>query len=120
MTESTGAPRVAKYFSLEQGQALVDGWRQSGLSRSAFARERQVGVHVLQYWSQKLSAARVSTLTTQPSTAAFMQVRLPTAPPSLASRIEIQLPGGAVVRVVSGVDVGFLRVVLQALVPSSC
>jgi hypothetical protein len=120
MAEANHALRVSKYLSGEEGRALVDAWRQSGLSRSAFARERQVGVHVLSYWSQKLSVARGVAATATSSPGAFVRVNSPTDSVSLASRIEIQLPGGAVVRVVSGVDAGLLRMVVQTLVPSSC
>ena len=119
MTDLNSVPRVSKYFSTEQGQALVDAWRQSGLSRSAFARERGVGVHVLQYWSQKLSAPRVSSMTTPPSSSAFMQVTLPSVSGSLSSTLMIQFAGGAVVHVGVGADADLLRTVLLSL-SASC
>jgi hypothetical protein len=119
MTESSRDPRVSKYFSIEQGQALVDAWRQSGLSRSAFARERGVGVHVLQYWSQKLSAPRGASITTQPSSSAFMQVTLPSVSRSLSSPLMIQFSRGAVVHVGVGADADLLRTVLLSL-SASC
>lgn len=119
MTESSRVPRVAKYYSTEQGQALVDAWRQSGLSRSAFARERGVGVHVLHYWSQKLSAPRVASITTPPSSSAFMQVTLPSVSRSLSSPLMIQFSRGAVLHVGVGADADLLRTVLLSL-SASC
>jgi hypothetical protein len=38
MTELTGSPRVAKYFSLEQGQALVDAYRDKAFEESVSTR----------------------------------------------------------------------------------
>jgi transposase-like protein len=36
--------------SAAQGRALVEQWRQSGLSVSEFCRRQAVGSHVLRYW----------------------------------------------------------------------
>jgi hypothetical protein len=36
--------------SAAQGRALVEQWRQSGLSVSEFCRRQAVGAHVLRYW----------------------------------------------------------------------
>ena len=40
----------AVHRSAAQGQALVEQWRQSGLSVSEFCRRQAVGAHVLRYW----------------------------------------------------------------------
>jgi transposase-like protein len=39
-------------YNRQEGLALVAEWRQSGLSQSAFCRERGLGPHRLRYWSQ--------------------------------------------------------------------
>ena len=132
MTQSTLATCVPKILSADQGRALVDDWRQSGLSRAAYARQHRIGAHLLSYWEKKFLPsvrARESLSTNQPSAVdaadAFVQVPIsmaissrPTQP--TASPIEIHLVGGALVRVSSGVDPDLLGVVLQALARSSC
>lgn len=40
----------AVHRSAAQGRALVEQWRQSGLSVSEFCRRQAVGAHVLRYW----------------------------------------------------------------------
>ena len=54
MTQPTSAKRVLKPSPAIRGQALIDDWRRSGLSRSAYARQHQVGAHLLTYWSKRL------------------------------------------------------------------
>ena len=130
MTQSTLATCVPKILSADQGRALVDDWRQSGLSRAAYARQHRIGAHLLMYWEKKFlpSVRARESLSTNPSEAAadaFVQVPLPMAvasrpSPSTASPIEIRLVGGAVVRVFTGVDPDLLGVVLQTLARASC
>ena len=132
MTQSTLAKCVPKILSVDQGRALVDDWRQSGLSRAAYARQHRIGAHLLTYWEKKFLpsvGARESLSTNQPEAGdaanAFVQVPLPMAvssrpPPSTASPIEIRLVGGALVRVSSGVDPDLLGVVVQTLMRASC
>jgi hypothetical protein len=55
MTQSTLAPCVPKILSVDQGRALVDEWRQSGLSRAAYARQHHIGAHLLTYWAHHSS-----------------------------------------------------------------
>lgn len=43
----------AVHRSAEQGHALVEQWRQSGLSGSEFCRRQAVGEHVLRYWQSR-------------------------------------------------------------------
>jgi hypothetical protein len=40
----------AVHRTAAQGRALVEQWRQSGLSVSEFCRRHAVGAHVLRYW----------------------------------------------------------------------
>jgi hypothetical protein len=46
-TQPASAKRALKLNPAIRGRALIDDWQRSGLSRSAFARERQVGAHLL-------------------------------------------------------------------------
>ena len=132
MTQSTLAKCVPKILSIDQGRALVDDWRQSGLSRAAYARQHRIGAHLLTYWEKKFLPsvrARESQSTNHPEAVdaadAFVQVPISMAissrqTPSTASPIEIRLVGGAVVRVFTGVDPDLLGVVLQTLARASC
>ena len=84
MTQSTLAKCVPKILSVDQGRALVDDWRQSGLSRAAYARQRRIGAHLLTYWEKKFlpSGRSLESISTNPSEAtdaAFVQVPLPMA-----------------------------------------
>lgn len=40
-----------------EGSALVQAWRDSGLTQSEFARRRGVNVQRVQYWSRRLGVA---------------------------------------------------------------
>lgn len=41
-----------------EGRALVEAWRDSGLTQGEFARRRGVNAQRVQYWSRRLGAAR--------------------------------------------------------------
>jgi hypothetical protein len=130
MTQPMLAKCVPKILSADQGRALVDEWRQSGLSRAAYARQHRIGAHLLTYWEKKIlpserSREPVSTNPSEATDVAFVQVPLSMAissrpTPPTASPIEIRLVGGAVVRVFTGVDPDLLGVVLQTLARASC
>jgi transposase-like protein len=65
--------------SREEGLALVEKWRKSGLSAAKFAKADRVGLHVLRYWIQTHRA------TTQPSASKSPDFVVVSAP---ASNIE--------------------------------
>lgn len=46
-----------------QGRALVEQWRQSGLSVSEFCRRQSVGEHVLRYWLLREAKPEVTATT---------------------------------------------------------
>ena len=124
-TQPIGAKRALKPNPATRGRALIDDWQRSGLTRSAFAREHQVGAHLLSYWAKRLGA-------TLPRPAAavtptyFIQVPLApaaqaAAPPMAGSpSIEILFPRGVVLRVRPGVDAAFLQTVVTALEHVRC
>jgi hypothetical protein len=94
-----------------RGRALVDAWRHSGLSLSAFARQHQVKKQRIYYWSKRLRASQTAEKTgPAPSAPAeFVQIAVPvprSSPPPHegAATLEILLPGGAIIRIASGVD----------------
>ena len=131
MTQSTLAKCAPKPKAVDRGKALIDAWRQSGLSRAAYARQHHIGAHLLTYWSKKFpdpgvgpaeSGALAQADATAPATD-FIQlpVSLPPRPTPVAPpHIEIRLTSGALVRVVPGVDHELLKVVMQTLAGSTC
>ena len=49
MTQSMLAKCVFLILHVDQGRSLVDDWRQSGLSRAAYACQHRIGAHLLTY-----------------------------------------------------------------------
>jgi hypothetical protein len=37
----------------DHGKALIDDWRQSGLTQAAYARQYRIGTLLMTYWSKK-------------------------------------------------------------------
>jgi hypothetical protein len=126
-TQPISAKRVLKLNPAIRGRALIDDWQRSGLSRSAFAREHQVGAHLLSYWAKRLGVSEPPSPAAVTSTD-FIQVPLAPAtqatpvPTSMAgsSSIEILFPRGVVLRVRPGVDAVFLQTVVTALEHVRC
>ena len=50
-------PRSSKYWSEADGRAVIEAWRRSGESRSAFARRQGLQTKRLKYWAGRLSRA---------------------------------------------------------------
>ncbi|MEO7729652.1 MAG: hypothetical protein ABIY55_01665, partial [Kofleriaceae bacterium] len=50
-------PRSSKYWSEADGRAVIEAWRRSGESRSAFARRHGLQTKRLKYWAERLSRA---------------------------------------------------------------
>jgi transposase-like protein len=127
-TQPTSAKRVLKLNPTIRGRALIDDWQRSGLSRSAFAREHQVGAHLLSYWAKRLGVSKPPSPAAVTSTD-FVQVPLvpaaqatpvPTSMAAGSSSIEILFPRGVVLRVRPGVDAVFLQTVVTALEHVRC
>jgi transposase-like protein len=95
---------------------LVARWRESGESRSSFARRHHLPPWTFWYWCRKLSDNSPSRSGEVPA-AAFVPVRV-TADTD-ASVVEIVLPGGERLRIRSDAPAELVRVVLTAL-RSSC
>ena len=51
------SPRLDRRWTSEEGAAMVAEWRKSGLSASAFVRDRGFGLHKLRYWSTRTHGA---------------------------------------------------------------
>jgi transposase-like protein len=90
---------------------LVARWRESGESRSSFARRHHVPAWTFWYWCRKLSDNPSSESGEGPAT--FVPVRV--AADTDASVIEIVLPGGERLQVRAGAPAELVRVILTAL-----
>jgi hypothetical protein len=48
-------PTSSRYWSEEQGRAVVEAWRQSGESATVFSRRHGLHTKRLAYWNRRLS-----------------------------------------------------------------
>lgn len=97
--------------------AVVDGYRQSGLSLRQFARERGIPPGRLHYWVyQKTEEAKPRSLAKEPGTAVFQEVKIETGAALLQSwAAEVALSRGLNVRFSSTATPGWIGEVIQAL-----
>jgi hypothetical protein len=49
-------PEVLSYWSEDEGRRVVEAWRRSGQSATAFARRHGLRAKRLVYWSKRLSS----------------------------------------------------------------
>ncbi len=125
-TQPTSAKRAQKLNPAIRGRALIDDWQRSGLSRSAFARERQVGAHLVSYWAKRMGVSKPPSPAEVTPAIDFIQVPfVPTEsamppPATVSPSIEILFPRGVVLRVRPGVDAAFLQTVVTALEHVRC
>jgi hypothetical protein len=104
--EKLPARRGWRQWTEAQAREALDAFRRSGLTASAFARQRGVSIHRLQYWRKRLDAATPLT---------FVPVSLPEAAVAKASRdLEIVI-GEAVLRVPEGSNVEHVARLVAAL-----
>ena len=95
---------------------MVAEFERSGLIQREFAARRRVGVSQLRYWIYKLRAEQ----TPEAPLLRLLPVRvvpLP-APEARAAEVEVVLPGGVIVRVTIGADVGYAAALARALIAS--
>ena len=110
-----------------RGQALVDAWRQSGLSQCAFARQQRVQKQRISYWARRLlpdgGARKVdaSVVASPEFVQIAVQVPRSSPPPSQeGASMEILFPSGTVIRIAPHANPSLLRVALQAMGSSPC
>ena len=96
---------------------LVARWRESGESRSSFARRHHVPAWTFWYWCRKLSDNPPPSRSGEAASATFVPVRL--AADTDPSVVEVVLPGGERLQVRAGAPAELVRVILTAL-RSSC
>lgn len=121
MAKST-RPSPRSSSPVADGRHLVDGWKQSGLSQAAYARQAQVPTHRLYYWIRKLarhSPDRAVGAPAMPAPEPFVQI-----PWQVSARtrgpIEIHLASGALVRAMPGADLDLLQAILRQLANPAC
>jgi transposase-like protein len=91
---------------------LVARWRESGESRSSFARRHHVPAWTFWYWCRKLSDNPPSE-SGEALSATFVPLRV--AADTDASIVEVVLPGGERLQVRAGAPAELVRVILTAL-----
>lgn len=57
MTKTTVAASHRRRMTMAEGEALIEQWRESGLSMQEFCRRHQVGLHRVRYWSRRIIQA---------------------------------------------------------------
>ena len=92
---------------------LVARWRESGESRSSFARRHHVPAWTFWYWCRKLSDNPPPSGSSEAASATFVPVRI--AADTDASVVEVVLPGGERLQVRAGAPAELVRVILTAL-----
>lgn len=85
-----------QYRSAEQWQRLVDDHARSGLSQSAFCRQRGLTQSALFNWRRKLGASSGNPQFASP----FIEISPPVAPPPIQHwDVELELGAGRILRV---------------------
>jgi hypothetical protein len=93
-------------------QQRLDRFASSGLSVAAFCRAEHPGVQSFYYWKRRLTAP--------PPSPAEAPGLLPVHLPPPAPPVEIVLRCGAVLRLLPGCDLAFVRTLLDAPGSPSC
>ena len=110
----SGAERVvkkrAKRWTHEQARKVLERWRASGKSASAYAREQGIGETRLWYWAQQFEA---SDTRVAPQ---FVAVSVPAIEAGAASRRGLEIDvAGLTVRVGEHIDVVYVARLIAAL-----
>ena len=118
---------MARRYSKEREKywrGLVRDQKASGLSISAFCRERKVPAASFFNWRRKLvDRDRPGEAASQDKDAAakFVSLELPPSPPAATrTGCEVVLPSGCRIIVPTQCDAGWLREILEALQERSC
>lgn len=106
-------------WSIAVGRQMVEAWRRSGESRSAFARRHGLGAHRVTYWIERVagkSSRAGSGARGRAGDVQFARVRVVDSRPARASGSPLEVViGAAIVRVPAGFDEEHLRRVILVL-----
>ena len=94
--------------------ALVEGWRGSGQTLSAFARGHGVTRDKLVYWCRRLGGVPRRGRRSKPRAVSFAPVELVPAPVPIPA-VEVTLPGGMRLAMGSGATPELVRAVIEGL-----
>ncbi len=106
-----------KAMSIEDGRALIERWRQSGLSQTAFAKREQLDQSRISFWMRKVEGHDGGKTAPAPR---FVRVKARRQEAQSDGTIEVMMRGGLSVRVRGEVDDGQLRRVLAAAAELAC
>jgi hypothetical protein len=100
----------SKRWTLEDGQAAVSAWQQSGLSMLAFSRRERINIERIRYWRDRVEQGSVAGIASK-----LAPVVVTGQLTDEGSGLSIQLAGGVTVRATSNVDARWLTDVVVAL-----
>ena len=109
-TEAWKRAARSSYWREEDARAVIEAWRRSGDSLSAFCRANGFAAARVSRWLGRLDGAE---------SVQFHPVRLTHEPTAAPADIEVELPGGITVRLPPGFAVEDLRRILGALGPGA-
>lgn len=108
-----------KAMSIEQGRELVERWRQSGLSQTAFAKQEQLDQSRISFWIRKVGKLNEGKKRA-PAAPRFVRVEPRREEVVAAGTLEVVMRGGLYVRIGGEVAEGLLRRVLAAAAELAC
>lgn len=97
---------------------LLDRFEKSGMSGAQFAEFYHIKYTTFASWRQKRDRQRRKNAG-EPEPSGFMELALPADPPE-TGRLELQLPGGASLRIANREDARLAAELLKALGESGC
>jgi len=93
--------------------AMLEAWRQSGLSKRAYSQQQHISYHTLQYWCKKTKRAS-GTSRPLPGGKAFLPLKIkPSSCPSSHTFCELITAGGKRLIFHPGVEACFLKTLLD-------
>jgi hypothetical protein len=111
MSDSVGTPRRSREATRQLWVEGLSRFPASGLSVTAFCAAEGVSPNSFFYWKRQLAIPTVAS-ETEPR---FLPVRV-----SAAAPVEVVVANGAVVRIVPGCDLAFVRSLIDSLAGGSC
>lgn len=111
MSDPVGHPRRSREATRQLWAERLARFAKADLSVAAFCAAEGVSVNSFFYWKRQF-AAPARTNDAEPC---FLPIRVHAAAP-----VEVALPNGAVVRIVQGCDLAFVRSLIDSLAGAPC
>jgi len=109
-------PKSASPSKHDHWKPIINAWRDSGLSQSAFCRKQDLNRPRFTYWRAKILGKTYKgdqPSTTQPDVSAFVPVQTSNYPG--ASGLRVSLPNGMILSGIDEHNVALLKSIIQAL-----